>query len=146
MKPIFIAILFLVSTHLFSQNKKPVDSLKLVFSKDILEFYADNSGCFHQESVEYTFIKDKKTGGRTVMFNKDGKLKQKKISAKNYAAFVSNFTLSYNKFKDPEKVKQTCTSTSEFTITNRHANPISFKNVTCEAEFNPEMLLLKFLK
>ena len=146
MKYIFNAILFLVSFPFFSQTKKPVDSLKLAFSKDIVEFYADNSGCFHQESVEYTFIKDKKTGGRTVMFNKDGSLKQKKISAKSYATFVKNFTVSYNKFKDPEKIKQTCTSTSEFTITNRHENPHTFKNVTCEAEFNPEMLLLKFLK
>lgn len=145
MKHILSAILFLVSIHLFSQTKKPVDPLKLAFSKDIVEFYADNSGCFGQESVEYTFIKDKKTGGRTVMFNKDGKLKQKKISAKIYAAFVKNFSVSYNKFKDPE-IKQTCTSTSEFTITNKHENPISFKNVTCQAEFNPEMLLQKFVK
>lgn len=146
MKQIISAILFLVSMHLFSQTKKPADPLKLAFSKDIIEFYADNSGCFGQESVEYTFIKDKKTGGRTVMFNKDGKLKQKKISAKTYTAFVKNFTVSYNKFKDPEKIKQTCTSTSEFTITNKHENPLSFKNVTCEADLNPEMFLLKILK
>ena len=129
-------ILLLFSLFSFSQT----DPISKIGKASTVSFVSDNSGCFGGEIIEYKLVKTK-NGGRTVtIIKKDGKAEIKKLSSKNYAGFVSNFRASYNKFKDPESVKQTCTSVSLFFLSDSK-NKIKFSNVTCEAEYNPEMFL-----
>lgn len=129
-------ILLLFSFVSFSQ----ADPITKIAKASTVSFVADNSGCFGGEIIEYKLVK-KKNGDRSVTIVKqDGKIETKKLSAKNYSAFISNFKTSYVKFKDPESVKQTCTSVSVFFLQDSK-NKMSFSNVTCEADYNPEMFL-----
>lgn len=135
MKYRLIAILFFISGFSFSQSNIVGKISKAV----MVSFVADNTGCFGGEVVEYKFVKKNKCRSVTII-KKNGVKETKEISSKNYTDFISNFKDSYNKFKNSGSDQQTCTSISAFILSDSK-NKVSFTNVTCEAEFNPEMFL-----
>ncbi|HRD37376.1 MAG TPA: hypothetical protein PLC65_01985 [Bacteroidia bacterium] len=78
----------------------------------------------------------------------DSKTEEKKISAKEFKAFMKNYENSVNHFISIDNGK--CTSITEFDLYRRYTKEkttsIKFKNTTCEAEFNPEMFLQNLLR
>jgi hypothetical protein len=138
----FILLLFVLDSH--SQEKAKTDPVKKIVNSSTVLFTADNSGCFGGETITYKLVKQK-NGDRKVSYKKAGKDESRKIKAKDYSAFVKNYSLSYDKFRDPDAVKQTCTSVSVFSLSGGK-DSLGFKNVTCQGEFNPEFYLLEKLK
>jgi hypothetical protein len=78
----------------------------------------------------------------------DTGLVEKRLSAKKYNQFISNYKTSTNYFiKSPE---QTCTSVTEFDLycktKSGSTNGSKFKNGNCKAEYNPELFLQELLR
>lgn len=142
MKYIIQLMLLLFSLNFYAQGKtSPVKSIQ---NSSIVWFTADNSGCFGGETITYKLIKQK-NGDRKVTYRKAGKDETKKLRSKDYTAFIKNFSISRERFKDPDAVKQTCTSVSVFSL-SAGKDSLGFKNVTCQGEFNPEFFLMGKLK
>lgn len=147
MKFIFNLIFFSFTITAFSQGISSNKLISIISKADTVYFTADNSGCFHAYVLEVKMCKQK-SGERKLIMKTDTGLVQKKLSAKNYSAFIKNYQASVNHFMKVEK--QTCTSITEFDLMNKTANgrhnSSKFKNTSCEAEFNPELFLSQLLK
>lgn len=114
---------------------------------DTVYFVADNSGCFNAYILEVKMCKQKR-GDRKLIMKTDSKTEEKKISAKEFRAFMKNYENSVNHFISIDNGK--CTSITEFDLYRRYTKEkttsIKFKNTTCEAEFNPEIFLQNLLR
>jgi hypothetical protein len=126
-----------------SQSKPKPSPLKQLSQSDTVIFSAHNSGCFNSGTNTYTIVK-LKTGERHIEYRKAGTPVTKKISSKKFDSFLLSFKNSMNRFKDPDE-KSKCTMVSDFELKNREQG-ISFRNGSCEAQFNPEETLLQLLK
>jgi hypothetical protein len=133
-----LQILFLfVADLLFSQ------SISQISSAETMTFVAATSGCFNAGTNTYRFIRQK-NGERKVDCTIDKVNSAKKISAKNYEAFVKRYQESAKRFSDPDE-KQMCTTTAEFEMSSKKGNS-KFRNITCEPQFDPETYLKQLLK
>ncbi len=147
MKLLFNFIFLSFSITAFSQGTSSDKLISIISKADTVYFMADNSGCFHAYVLEVKMCKQK-SGDRKLIMKTDTGLVEKKLSAKNYFAFVKNYQASVNHFI---KVgKQKCTSVTEFDLMNKTKNGAynssKFKNTSCEAEFNPELFLGQLLR
>ncbi len=134
-----LQILFLFfSCFIFSQNQ-----VIQIASAETVLFSASTSGCFNAGANTYKFVKQKNKAYKIVC-TIDKKTGTKKLSAKNYEAFVKRFEESAERFKDPDE-KQLCTTTSTFELSSKKGN-LKFVNGTCQPEFNPEEYLMQLLK
>ncbi|MBP7809226.1 MAG: hypothetical protein KA163_08040 [Bacteroidia bacterium] len=147
MKYLITSILFFVSFQIFSQSKSVSSLITLISKADTVYFVADNSGCFHAYVLEVKLCKQK-SGERKLIMKTDTGLVEKKLSAKKYQAFINNYKASTNYFI--KNNKQTCTSTTEFDLycktKSGSANGSKFKNVNCDAKYNPELFLQELLR
>lgn len=147
MKNSLIIIFVLFTGALFSQDKLISKSIAEISKADTVYFVADNSGCFNAYILEVKMCKQKR-GDRKLIMKTDSKTEEKKISAKEFKAFMKNYENSVNHFISIDNGK--CTSITEFDLYRRYtkgkATSIKFKNTTCEAEFNPEMFLQNLLR
>lgn len=147
MKNSLIIIFVLFTGALFSQDKLISKSIAEISKADTVYFVADNSGCFNAYILEVKMCKQKR-GDRKLIMRTDSKTEEKKISAKEFKAFMKNYENSVNHFISIDNGK--CTSITEFDLYRRYtkgkATSIKFKNTTCEAEFNPEMFLQNLLR
>ncbi len=139
--------MFFATCFSFSQNFSVVKLITLISKADTVYFTADNSGCFHAYVLEVKMCKQK-SGDRKLIMKTDTGLVEKKLSAKNYSAFIKNYQKSVNHFSKISK--QNCTSITAFELMNKNTNgsfnSSRFKNTSCEAEFNPEMFLGQLLR
>lgn len=147
MKYILNSILLLVSINVFSQGKSVSKLITLISKADTVYFVADNSGCFHAYVLEVKMCKQK-SGERKLIMKTDTGLVKRKLSAKKYKQFICNYKTSANYFiKSPQ---QTCTSVTEFDLWSKtkkgSINGSKFKNVNCNADYNPELLLQDLLR
>jgi hypothetical protein len=138
----FVLLLFFLNSY--SQKNPQTSAIKRISAASTVMFTVDNTGCFGGEIITYRMAKQK-NGERKVTYQKNGKTESKKISAKNYASFIKNYSGSFQKFRDTIAVKQTCTSVSVFSLYSGR-DSLGFKNVTCQPEFNPEFFLMERLK
>lgn len=143
-----LIIIFVFFTGaLFSQDKGVSKSMAEISKADTVYFVADNSGCFNAYILEVKMCKQKR-GDRKLIMRTDSKTEEKKISAKEFKAFMKNYENSVNHFIGIDNGK--CTSITEFDLYRRYTKEkttsIKFKNTTCEAEFNPEMFLQNLLR
>ncbi len=143
-----LAITFLFASFSFFSQTISTDKLITLISKaDTVHFVADNSGCFHAYVLEVKMIKQK-SGDRKLIMKTDTGLVEKKLSAKKYKAFIDNYKTSTKYFT--KNNKQTCTSLTEFDLycftKSGSMNGSKFKNLNCDAKYNPEMLLAQLLK
>jgi len=143
-----LIIIFVFFTGaLFSQDKGVSKSIAEISKADTVYFVADNSGCFNAYILEVKMCKQKR-GDRKLIMRTDSKTEEKKISAKEFKAFMKNYENSVNHFISIDNGK--CTSITEFDLYRRYTKEkttsIKFKNTTCEAEFNPEMFLQNLLR
>lgn len=147
MKNSLIIIFVLFTGALFSQDKLISKSIAEISKADTVYFVADNSGCFNAYILEVKMCKQKR-GDRKLIMKTDSKTEEKKISAKEFKAFMKNYENSVNHFISIDNGK--CTSITEFDLYRRYTKEkttsIKFKNTTCEAEFNPEMFLQNLLR
>ena len=143
MKNFFQIIFFCFSITIFSQTSKP-DKLKLISQGDTVIFSAATSGCFSAGTNIYKFAK-LKNHDRNVIYKKANVWVTKKITLKNYDVFIYRFRSSEFKFKHADENGKVCTTVSKFEIGDQKEST-SFTNNTCEAEFDPEHLLLELLK
>jgi len=147
MKYRLIAILFFISGFSFSQSISVNKLITLISKADTVHFIADNSGCFHAYVLEVRMCK-LKSGDRKLIMKTDTGLVEKKLSAKKYQAFINIYKTSTNYFI--KNNKQTCTSTTEFDLycktKSGSTNGSKFKNLNCDAKYNPEMYLSQLLK
>ncbi len=147
MKYLITSILFFVSFQIFSQSKSVSSLITLISKADTVYFVADNSGCFHAYVLEVKLCKQK-SGERKLIMKTDTGLVEKKLSAKKYKSFISNYKASTNYFI--KNATQTCTSTTEFDLycktKSGSVNGSKFKNVNCDAKYNPEMFLQDLLR
>ncbi len=145
-KHLFIAFVFLTGA-LFSQNKLVSKSIAEISKADTVYFVADNSGCFNAYILEVKMCKIK-GGNRKLIIKTDSKKEEKKLSAKNFKAFLKKYESSVNHFSVIDNGK--CTSVTEFDLYRKYSEgkttTVKFKNTTCEAEFNPEMFLQDLLR
>ncbi len=141
MKHFLKIILFFLSLPFFSQNSAIL--LKQISTADTVVFTAKTSGCFNAGTNTYKFVKQKNKEHK--VFCDTEKVKSiKKITAKNYDAFLKRFEASVERFKDPDE-KQLCTTISEFEMSSKKGS-LKFINGNCLPEFDPEDLLIKLLK
>lgn len=147
MKNSLIIIFVFFTGALFSQDKGVSKSIAEISKADTVYFIADNSGCFNAYILEVKMCKQK-GGDRKLIMKTDSKTEDKKISAKEFKAFMKNYENSVNHFIGIDNGK--CTSITEFDLYRRYTKEkttsIKFKNTTCEAEFNPEMFLQNLLR
>lgn len=147
MKNSLIIIFVFFTGALFSQDKGVSKSIAEISKADTVYFIADNSGCFNAYILEVKMCKQK-GGDRKLIMKTDSKTEEKKISAKEFKAFMKNYENSVNHFIGIDNGK--CTSITEFDLYRRYTKEkttsIKFKNTTCEAEFNPEMFLQNLLR
>ena len=147
MKFIFNLIFLSFSVAAFSQGISSNKLIAIISKADTVYFAADNSGCFHAYVLEVKMCKQK-SGERKLIMKTDTGLVEKKLSAKNYSAFIKNYQASVNHFSKADKQK--CTSVTEFDLMNKTKNGAynssKFKNTSCEAEFNPELFLSQLLR
>lgn len=147
MKNSLIIIFVFFTGALFSQDKGVSKSIAEISKADTVYFIADNSGCFNAYILEVKMCKQKR-GERKLIMKTDSKTEEKKISAKEFKAFMKNYENSVNHFIGIDNGK--CTSITEFDLYRRYTKEkttsIKFKNTTCEAEFNPEMFLQNLLR
>ncbi len=147
MKNSLIIIFVFFTGALFSQDKGVSKSIAEISKADTVYFIADNSGCFNAYILEVKMCKQKR-GDRKLIMKTDSKTEEKKISAKEFKAFMKNYENSVNHFIGIDNGK--CTSITEFDLYRRYTKEkttsIKFKNTTCEAEFNPEMFLQNLLR
>lgn len=147
MKNSLIIIFVFFTGALFSQDKGVSKSIAEISKADTIYFVADNSGCFNAYILEVKMCKQKR-GDRKLIMRTDSKTEEKKISAKEFKAFMKNYENSVNHFISIDNGK--CTSITEFDLYRRYTKEkttsIKFKNTTCEAEFNPEMFLQNLLR
>ena len=89
-----------------------------------------------------------RSGERKLILRTEKSAEEKKLSAKNFKAFIKNYQNSANHFISVDNGK--CTSTTEFDLfykpTKDKVTSVKFKNSTCEAEFNPELFLQELLR
>lgn len=147
MKNSLIIIFVFFTGALFSQDKGVSKSMAEISKADTVYFVADNSGCFNAYILEVKMCKQKR-GDRKLIMRTDSKTEEKKISAKEFRAFMKNYENSVNHFISIDNGK--CTSITEFDLYRRYTKEkttsIKFKNTTCEAEFNPEIFLQNLLR
>jgi len=138
MKQVLQIVFLFAAASLFSQV-----SISKISSAETVTFVAATSGCFNAGTNTYKFVKQK-NGDRKVSCTIDKVSSTKKISLKNYDAFVKRFEGSAKRFSDPDE-KQMCTTVSDFEMNSK--NGVSkFKNITCEPQFDPETYLRQLLK
>ena len=127
-------ILFFISLPSFSQNKLITKSISLISKADTVYFIADNSGCFNAYILEVKMCKQR-SGERKLILRTEKSAEEKKLSAKNFKAFIKNYQNSANHFISVDNGK--CTSTTEFDLfykpTKDKVTSVKFKNSTCEA-------------
>lgn len=147
MKYFITTILLFISAQIFSQAKSVSSLITLVSKADTVYFVADNSGCFHAYVLEVKMCKQK-SGGRKLIMKTDTGLVEKRLSGKKYQSFINNYKTSTNYFV--KNNKQTCTSTTEFDLycktKSGSVNGSKFKNLNCEAKYNPELFLQELLR
>ena len=147
MKCFIIAIALFVSFQGFSQTKSVSSLITLISKADTVYFVADNSGCFHAYVFEVKLCRQK-SGERKLIMKTDTGLVEKRLTAKKYQAFINNYKTSTNYFI--KNNKQTCTSTTEFDLycktKSGSINGSKFKNMNCDAKYNPEMFLQDLLR
>lgn len=147
MKYLFQAILLLLSAQAFSQYKSFAKVINLTSKADTVYFTADNSGCFNAYILEVKMCKQK-SGARKLIFRSKTGNDEKTISGKDYNAFIKNFQNSVDHFIKVGKGKCTNTVAFELMCKNKNGtvNSTTFKNSTCEAEYNPEMFLQELIR
>lgn len=138
-----ICFFFLGVGIMHAQTKAKPDALKQLSQGDTLVFLAHNSGCFNAGTNMYIITRHK-NGEREITYNKAGQIQTKKITAKKFDAFISNYRNSMKRFSDPDEQSK-CTMISTFSLKD-HEQALTFKNGSCEAKFNPEETLLQLLK
>lgn len=140
-------VLFFTAHSLFSQNKLISKSIAEISKADTVYFVADNSGCFNAYILQVKLCKQK-SGVRKLILKTEKSLEEKRLSAKNYKAFIKKYESSANHFIGIDNGK--CTSTTEFDLYCKSSKDkiasTKFKNSTCEAEFNPELFLQDLLR
>lgn len=146
MKNVLAAILFFILGGCFSQTSSVNKLITLISKADTVHFVADNSGCFHAYVLEVKMCKQK-SGDRKLIMKTDTGMVEKKLSAKKYQSFIENYKKSTNYFI--KNNKQTCTSTTEFELYYKtktgSTNGSKFRNLNCNADYNPEFFLQKLL-
>ena len=147
MKYRFFIIFLFISFQFFSQTTSVNKLITLISKADTVHFVADNSGCFHAYVLEVKMCKQK-SGIRKLIMKTDTGMVEKNLSAKKYQSFIGNYKKSANYFI--KNTKQTCTSTTEFDLycitKSGSTNSSKFKNLNCNADYNPEFFLQGLLK
>lgn len=147
MRCVILLIVLFISFQSFSQNKLISKSITQISKADTVYFIADNSGCFNSYILEVKMCKQK-FGERKLILKTEKNTEEKKLSAKNYQAFIKNYQASVSHFINIDKGQ--CTSITEFDLLYKSGKDkttnVKFKNSTCEAEFNPEMFLQELLR
>ena len=141
MKHLLQIAFLLFSSPFFSQTNSKV--IKQISTADSVVFIAKSSGCFNAGTTTYKFVKQKNKEHK-VIYSVEKLQVVKKISAKNYEAFLKRFEVSAERFKDPDE-KKSCTTISDFELKDKK-QLVKFTNGTCQPEFNPEEFLLQLLK
>lgn len=149
MRAYFLIACMLLGVAGFAQKKKNTkapatdNKLKTIAAGDTVTFVSHSAGCFHSYTHTYVFVKQK-NNERVVIYKKDTLMTSKPISAANYDAFISKFDISYKHFKSSEG-KNKCTTVSKYQL-NHKGTSLDFTNGSCEAEYEPERLLMSLLK
>lgn len=132
--------LFLLLPFLFSAQTV----IQQISKADTVFFTVTTSGCFNAGTTSYLLIKNKcKT--RKVNCTKTKSEFCKKLSAKNYSAFIKHYADCAEQYKNASAENQTCTMSTEFSLSGKNET-LTFTNNNCKAEFNPEETLLKLIK
>lgn len=132
--------LFLLLPFLFSAQTV----IQQISKADTVFFTVTTSGCFNAGTTSYLLIKNKfKT--RKVNCTKIKNEFCKKLSAKNYSAFIKHYADCSEQYKNASAENQTCTMSTEFSLSDKKKT-LTFTNNNCKAEFNPEETLLKLIK
>lgn len=142
MRYLRIILFVLLSANLFSQTSSNRDVLNKIAGSSTVYFTVSTSGCFNAGSKTYT-ITVLKNKSRKIVYTDQDKTITKVISAKNYKLFMDRFAASLHKFS--EDIKQTCTLTTEFELSNKKQK-LNFTNTTCDNNFHPENYLMELIK
>jgi hypothetical protein len=142
MKYVIGSIALLFSLSLFSQTPSVDKLITLISKADTVHFIADNSGCFNSYILNVKFCKQKSGQRKVILKTKKG-VEEHYLSAKNYQKFIDNYKASTNYFINNDKT--TCTSITAFDLYSYakkgSINGSKFKNLNCNADYNPEMFL-----
>ncbi len=138
----FIQIFFILVTLTASaQSKKQPDIIQQISTADTVIFIVKTSGCFDAGTTIYKIAKQKKN--RVVIWTKNNVKETKKLSAKDYTAFVNNYKVSEKRFRGLDQ--GVCTLITEFELNGKKQSS-KFANRSCQAEYNPEEVLKQLMK